>query len=145
MRTVVLRDWDAGSQPWIFADGRSEKVEHFRLIPSASLLFFHPRKQLQIRFDAIPEIHQGTERAEALWPRVQGEARNLYGSVLPPGMEVNHPEEGWELKEPVDIAHFCPISFRVQDMEVLQLNQMKHLRAHFRPEDGEWRGSWLVP
>jgi pyridoxamine 5'-phosphate oxidase len=145
LRTVVLRDLDSENCPWIYADGRSKKLEHFRQLPSASLLFYHPRKQFQLRIDGVPEIHQGSEKARELWSRVEGEARHLYGTVLPPGMAINHPEEGFALQENIDATNFCPISFRPLKMEALQLNKMRHLRAEFYPEGSQWKGSWLVP
>ncbi|TDQ17531.1 pyridoxine/pyridoxamine 5'-phosphate oxidase [Algoriphagus boseongensis] len=145
VRTVVLRKVDQDLNFYIFTDSRSEKIKSLEENPKVALHFYHPQKRVQIRIQSETEIHHQDELAKDLWKRVQGEAQKAYASILPPGKEIENPEQAWDWPDAIDDQNFTVLKFIPQTLEVLQLNGLTHLRLRFSKEGKDWKGTWLVP
>jgi len=111
-------------------------------IPRVSLLFYHPKKQVQVRVKALATLHVADELAEKHWKRVSEKRQSEYKSELDPGVRIEKPELGWETQP--DNAHFSVLKFSPLSIEALQLSKEGHLRIQVELTTG-WQGSWLVP
>ena len=142
IRTVVLRQFTADLEFLAYTDVRSSKVQELLEVPRVSLLFYHPKKQVQVRVQALATIHVEDELAQAQWKRVSEKRRSEYQSKLGPGTRIAAPEAGWESSS--NHSHFSVLKFSPISLEVLQLAREGHLRIQFDLASG-WQGSWLVP
>ena len=142
VRTVVMRQFTADLEFLAYTDVRSSKVQELLEVPRVSLLFYHPKKQVQVRVQALATVHVEDELAQANWKRVSDKRRAEYQSELGPGKRIMHPKDGWESSS--DHSYFSVLKFSPLSLEVLQLSREGHLRAQFDLASG-WEGSWLVP
>ena len=142
VRTVVLRQFTADLEFLVYTDVRSSKVQELLEAPRASLLFYHPKKQVQVRVKALATIHVADERALEHWKRVSENRRVDYQSKLGPGTRIESPTVGWESSS--ELAHFSVLKFSPLSIEVLQLAREGHARIQFDLASG-WQGAWLVP
>lgn len=81
-RTVVLRDTTENFELILFTDARSPKVQQFKKNPVASLLFYHPKKILQIKVQG--KIIQHGKQLTHYWDKVQGRSRKDYTTAPSP-------------------------------------------------------------
>jgi pyridoxamine 5'-phosphate oxidase len=142
VRTVVLRQFTTDLEFLVYTDARSSKVQELLELPRVSLLFYHPKKQVQVRVQALATVHVEDELSQANWKRVPDKRRVEYQSELGPGKRIMHPKDGWESSK--ESAHFSVLKFSPLSLEVLQLSREGHLRIQFDLASG-WEGSWLVP
>ncbi len=143
-RTVALRKIDTQAHLWIYTDYRAEKISHFRQFPQASLLFFDPKKWLQVQINAQVLIHYQDTESQQIWKNISPHARKDYSSMLAPGTalsEGDKPMYGSAEKE----NYFCRLEFIPTHLEILQISREEHQRASFVCLENEWEGSWLVP
>ena len=142
VRTVVMRQFTADLEFLAYTDVRSSKVQELLEVPRVSLLFYHPKKQVQVRVKALATIHVMDELAQEHWKRVPDKRRSEYQSKLDPATRIAAPAAGWESSS--EHSHFSVLKFSPLALEVLQLSREGHLRAQFDLASG-WEGSWLVP
>lgn len=142
VRTVVLRELSSSVEFLVYTDYRTAKVQDLLKIPRVSLLFYHPKKQVQVRVKALATLHVADELAESHWNRVSEKRQSEYKSELVPGTQIENPELGWETQ--VESAYFSVLRFSPLSIEVLQLGREGHLRIQFDLASG-WQGNWLVP
>ncbi|MCE2779192.1 MAG: pyridoxamine 5'-phosphate oxidase family protein [Algoriphagus sp.] len=142
VRTLVLRQFSADLEFLVYTDARSSKVKELLEVPRVSLLFYHPKKQVQVRVHAHATIHVEDELARAHWKRVSDKRRSEYQSKLGPGTRIGSPSAGWESSS--EHSNFSVVKFVPLSIEVLQLDREGHLRIQFDLASG-WKGSWLVP
>ena len=142
VRTVVLRQLSPAMEFLVYTDVRTAKVQDMLITPRVSLLFYHPKKQVQVRVKALATIHVGDERALEHWKRVSENRRVEYQSKLGPGTRIESPTVGWESSS--ELAHFSVLKFSPLSIEVLQLAREGHVRIQFDLASG-WQGAWLVP
>lgn len=142
VRTVVLRQFTADLEFLVYTDVRSSKVQELLKVPRVSLLFYHSKKQVQVRVKALATIHVEDELAQEQWKRVSEKRRSEYQSKLEPGTQITAPEAGWESSP--DHTHFSVLKFSPLSIEVLQLSKTGHLRMQFDLAS-RWQGVWLVP
>ncbi len=142
VRTLVLRQFSTHLEFLVYTDARSSKVKELFDVPRVSLLFYHPKKQVQVRVNAHATIHVEDELAQAHWMRVSDKRRSEYQSKLGPGTRITAPATGWESSS--DRSNFSVVKFAPLSIEVLQLNREGHLRIQFDLTSG-WQGAWLVP
>jgi len=142
VRTVVLRELTSSVEFLVYTDYRTAKVQDLVKIPRVSLLFYHPKKQVQVRVKALATLHVADELAEEHWKRVSEKRQSEYKSELDPGARIEKPELGWETQD--DNAYFSVLKFSPLSIEVLQLGKEGHLRIQFELTSG-WQGNWLVP
>ena len=142
VRTVVLRQFTADLEFLVYTDARSSKVQELLEVPRVSLLFYHPKKQVQLRVQALAKFHVEDELAQAHWKQVSKHRQSEYQSGLASGTRIENPDLGWEIRP--ERTHFSVLKFRPSSIEALQLAREGHLRIQFDLASG-WEGSWLVP
>jgi pyridoxamine 5'-phosphate oxidase len=145
LRYVVLREVDENLDLYIYTDQRSAKVGQIRANPAVSLLFYHPRKNVQIRVDGRAELHHNDELAARHWQKVGEFGRKSYGSKHAPGATINHPTEAYQWPEEIDSTHFTVIKLVPVKLETLQLGRSEHLRAQFDRTPEGWKKVWIAP
>lgn len=142
VRTVVLRQLTSTMEFLVYTDARTAKVQDLLTIPRVSLLFYHPKKQVQVRVKAIATLHVDDVLAQEHWKRVSDNRQSEYQSRLAPGTRIETPNLGLESHS--ESAHFSVLKFSPLSIEVLQLSREGHLRIQFELAAG-WQGTWLVP
>lgn len=141
-RTVVLRKVQSEVELLFYTDIRSSKIEQLLNNTNVSALFYHPKKLLQLKVEGKAEIVNDTEIIASLWSGIPLKSRKDYTSQHAPGSLINNPDEIDYLNEG---NHFCIVRIIPKQIEYLRLKRPNHLRALFRKENGEWKGSFLVP
>jgi 3-hydroxyisobutyrate dehydrogenase len=142
MRVVVLRKAIPESREvWFHTDTRTEKMNDLRANPRCSLLFYHPRKQFQIRVAAIATLHTDDAVADVQWERTALASRRCYcgeetpgaasaemSSGLPPFLRTRQPSVEESMAGRVN---FGVVRCVVQRIEWLLLHHEGHRRAEF--------------
>ena len=144
-RWVVFRKLDNDNRFVIFTDKRSDKYEEIDDNPQCSLLYYHNRQGLQIRFDGKAQLHYQDDLTSKYWPGVKGNGIKSYSTVLSPGTKIEDISEGNQWLEDPDDRYFSIIEFVPDRMDVLQLDRVDMIRAAFNLTDEGWKGSYLVP
>lgn len=153
LRTVILRSVDeAGRTLGFFTDARSPKVAELTQNPRASLLFYDPRCDMQLRLTGTVEIRLGDEAA---WTRAAPPSRRAYLVTAPPGTPSPEPVSGLPADAEGVIpplerleegrVNFALIAFRVEESDMLVLSRAGNRRARFRHGGGREQAEWLVP
>ena len=140
-RTVVLRDATDDFDLIIYSDNRSNKVQQLDKNSKASLLFYHPKKLLQIKVEGHVELVRSGKAYENYWSRVQGVSQKDYITKHAPGTPIDQPDLV-DYKE--DEHHFCVLKLIPETLEYLQLSRPNHIRARF-DESNDWEGHYLNP
>jgi len=143
VRTVVLRKVNENLHFFIFTDYRSEKCSDLKVNPNATLHYYHPKKQVQIRIKAETKLHFQNEWAAEFWKTIPSHRRSEYTGAQAPGTPISNHKEGWM---EVDSEHhfFTVLEFIPLEIEILQLRKEGHLRVLFS-KGSDWEGTWLVP
>ncbi|HMO39548.1 MAG TPA: hypothetical protein PKC76_16210 [Saprospiraceae bacterium] len=157
LRTVVLRKADMQQRTlWFYSDWRAAKMAHLQEeFAQLSCLFYHPRKQVQVRLAGQVQLHHKDEIARACWQQVPVRSRKSYAAVLPPGTPTSacteglpegwHPEMDIAATESA-FAHFAVIVCYVDWMDCLHLHPEGHQRARFEwSAEGRLQAQWLIP
>lgn len=140
-RTVVLRDSTANFELVIYTDERSDKVQQLKENPNSSLLFYHPKKLMQIKVEGIIKIINSGEDYNNYWSKVQGKSQSDFTTQKAPGTLIDNPNQV-NYKE--DEHHFCILKLVPKCIEYLQLRRSHHIRARFNSEQN-WKGQFLNP
>ena len=127
-RTVVLRQMLDAHTLRIYTDARSEKINHLKAIPEASLLFYHPKKQLQIVAQTEVKVLSEGAEWEDCWRRVPEYMQKDYQSLLSPGSEMDWHKEGHPQDPTLGNQFFRVIDLRVTSLDVLKLKREGHRR-----------------
>ncbi|QDK79380.1 pyridoxamine 5'-phosphate oxidase [Spirosoma sp. KCTC 42546] len=154
-RMVVLRRADAEHKyVWFYTDARSEKVLQLEAFPTATLLLWDSKLQIQLRLIVETRLHTNDYVADDHWEKLWAGGRKSYLSEQIPGTEQSHPYPGF----PENLAgnlpsveeseagrkNFAVIECRVLAMEYLCLNRTGQTRACFQYEP-ESKMVWLAP
>lgn len=142
LRTVVLRKITPSLDFLVFTDSRSSKVKEMKETPRASLLFYHPKKQVQVRVKTTVSLHSEDELAKSYWAQLPEHRKSEYRSALAPGTPIDIPQEGWEETEMQNF--FSVLKFTPLSIDLLQLSKEGHLRLQF-DLTSNWQGTWLTP
>lgn len=155
LRTVVLRKVDVAHRRLIFyTDIRSAKGTHLRQHPQLTCLFYHPKKQLQIRTEGTVHLHHQDELATLHWDHIPIFGRKTYAALQAPGTPIDGATDGlpdfWNnemdvIKSEYAFANFAVIICTVEKMEGLLLHSEGHQRAQFTWAKGQWQSTWLIP
>lgn len=140
-RTVVLRDTTADFELVMYTDDRSDKINQFELNPKVSLLFYHPKKLLQVKVEGKVKMIRSGKEYESYWSKVQGKSQKDFMTKNPPGTPLDNPDQV-DYKE--DEHHFCLLKLVPEHLEFLQLKRPNHIRARFDKSNG-WKGQFLNP
>ena len=140
-RTVVLRDATKDFELILFTDARSPKIKQFEAHPAASLLFYHPKKMLQLKVQGEIKIIRSGKQLADYWDKIQGKSRKDYTTQSAPSQTIKNPDHVDYL---TDDNHFCVLKLVPNSIEYLQLKRPNHIRAIFY-ETNNWEGEFLVP
>lgn len=135
-RWVVHRGIDTKGCIVLYTDSRSPKVAQIDLVPQGQLLYYHPRKRLQIRIDTIIEIDTCSEDYKKHKARL-GDRVIDYSTSLAPGTVAEDYSQTAEV-------HFAVMRCMPMRYDVLVLGK-PHQRAEYTCINGKWEGKWLVP
>jgi len=144
-RTIILRSILPSKEMLIFTDYRTPKVQEIKQQPQVSLLFYHPRRKLQIRFKAIATIHHQDALCLQEWSKLSDHGKKDYQTTLPPGSDL--PQKRLEEIHNTEIGSnfFSIISLQPISIDALQLSRSGHQRMIGQMENGEWTGSKVMP
>ena len=143
VRTVVLRKVSEELHFFVYTDYRSEKCSDLKSNPNATLHFYHPKKQVQIRIKTLATLHFKDEMAKEIWKTIPEQRRSEYTGAQAPGTSISSPQKGWNRGD-LENHFFTVLEMVPIEIEVLQLQREGHLRVLFAKEK-DWEGTWLVP
>jgi small-conductance mechanosensitive channel len=137
LRTVILREIDAKNHIWYYSDSRAPKVTHIQNHPESSILFYHPKKMLQIRMNGISVVHfSGSAYEKHLQIALQNPKDYQHNNA--PGTEL--------MAEKTDSGfHFCTIQFIPKTLDILLLGREKHTRAIYKVNGKKVVGRFVNP
>lgn len=142
LRTVVLRKVTEDFKLRIYTDSRSHKVGQLKINPIASLLFYHPKKLLQIKISGSTKRITDLGKLQRYYSGVQPKSRKDYTTMKAPGSELSNPDEVDYLE---DENYFTILEFDPQHLEFLQLKRPNHIRIAFSKNGDEWDGRFINP
>ncbi len=155
LRTVILRKTDVQNRTLLlFSDFRAAKVTHLQQFAQLSCLFYHPRRQFQIRVQGVAKVHHKDDVAQAQWSNIPVIGRKNYASELAPGTKVESYTDGtpdfWHNEMDLSeteyaFENFAVIICQVDSIDGLYLHSEGHRRAQFDWKNEDWEGSWLIP
>ena len=154
-RMVVLRQVDSlRKYVWFHTDARAEKVIQIETFPTATLLFWDDKRQLQLRLTVETRLHTDDYVADEHWQKLWVGGRKNYLSEYAPGSEQAAPYPGFPEHLGEDLPseeaseagrkNFAVIECRVLAMEYLHLSRSGQTRARFQYEPVS-RMVWLAP
>ncbi len=144
-RTVVLRRVLPKQELLIFTDYRSSKIQEIKQQNQVSLLFYHPRLQQQVRFQAAATIHHQDALCLTEWNKLSDHGKNDYQTTLAPGTDLSHYEEKPTHNPSFGSDFFSIISLKPKNMDLLQLGRGGHKRMIGEFANGEWTGRRVMP
>jgi len=140
-RTVVLRDTTTDFELIFYTDLRSNKIGDFKTNPNASVLFYHPKKRLQIQVKGEMKLITSGKTYEDYWSRIQGASKKDFSTEKAPGSIITNPED---VEYAENENFFCVLKLVPSEIEYLQLKSPNRVRALFTKEDN-WEGCFLNP
>ncbi|MCW5728418.1 pyridoxamine 5'-phosphate oxidase family protein [Parvibaculum sp.] len=155
VRTVILRNFDRQARMLeLFTDARSAKVAELAREPRASMMFYDPRRDVQLRLTgkAVPLTGPA---AEAAWTAAGLPSRRAYLAVAAPGTASDSPTSGLppEVEGMIPSAdrleegrvNFALIRFGFDEADLVVLSRSGHRRARIRWPADVQTVEWLVP
>lgn len=142
LRTVVLRQVTEDFKLRIYTDNRSQKVSQIEKNNTASLLFYHPKKLLQIKITGEARQITDQEELKRYYSGVQPSARKDYSTVQSPGSELSNPDNVAYLQ---DKNYFTILEINPLSLEFLQLKRPNHIRAEYQKNEKGWEGQFINP
>ncbi len=142
LRTVVLRQVTDEGYFRIYTDGRSDKIAQINNHPYVTLLWYHPKKLMQISITGKAHIITDSNELQKYWSGVQPSSRKDYTTVKAPGSEISNPDEVSYLDQG---NFFTILEIRPETMEYLELKRPNHIRIAFTKEDDSWEGTFINP
>ena len=139
-RMVALRNYDSKTKKFtIYTDSRSQKVSDLNQQQKAQLIFYHPKKRLQILVDVqLITIDSPQE----LFNNLPAIAQKDYTSISPPRTHMESPDG---IVYEKDKNFFTRLILKAEEIEMLQLNSIQHYRAHFKTTARGWKNTFLIP
>jgi len=122
----------------IYTDSRSPKVSQIKKDNRVSLLYYHPKKKLQIRINALGELLDEGELYDTHFKKVQNHPKD-YSTLLAPGSVLDG-----QLQYGSDI-NFTLLVIKPILWDILELGKKRHYRVRYELEDNKWKGKVLVP
>ena len=140
MRTVVLRRADRIAN-WLefHTDIQTNKVSSLKKNNFAGLHFWIPKAKFQIRALVVVDILTGS-KVEDQWNKVPTQSRISYGSIPPPGVEINTPFSYQKIAQQ-DI--FAVLRCNIIELDLLYLGP-SHQRALYKIGDTSI-STWVAP
>jgi pyridoxine/pyridoxamine 5'-phosphate oxidase len=136
---VVLRDFNSKDISFtIYTDSRSQKLQELDQDKRAQLLFYDPKRMLQI---IVSVVLLENVNEDKIYNDIPEQSKKDYSSMITPGSEIKSPDK---LRFNFSKGYFSKLIFKAETIEYLRLKRPNHLRAFFKIEDN-WKGTFLVP
>ncbi len=141
-RMVVNRKVDQDLTVFVFTDSRTAKVQQLQQNNKASMVFYHPKKRMQIRMKGtvvlINETHP--DYTSYLNQLKQSPSLRDYTTLQPPGSSLTTPNvlHGTTL-------YFMALLFKPLLLDILLLDREGHNRCTYTRRGTEWIEQRLVP
>jgi len=156
LRTIVLRNADSEIHRLFFhTDQRSAKVSDLLDNPILSWLFYHPKRQIQLRISSEIKIHLEDETSKYFWDKGSTNSLKGYTGPYAPGtLLINYShnvKDGLLDKTPErheiesGYKNFTIIEALVTEIEYLRLGRNGHKRIEFSLKNREWVACWVAP
>lgn len=156
LRIVILRKFDKKARILVcHTDKRAEKTRELIKNNNICWLFYHPKKQIQLRILGRGKLHSDDNFADEGWNESRLTSRLNYCSEFPPGMPVDKPSSGVSdllLNKAPTLANtragrknFASISCRIYSMDWLKLSALGNTRARFVWEKNKLHAEWVIP
>jgi pyridoxine/pyridoxamine 5'-phosphate oxidase len=142
LRTVVLRKVSEELNLIFYTDRRSKKLVHIKENNKVSVLFYHPKKLLQLKVEGLATIVKDGKTLQKYWSGVQPNSRKDYTTSIAPGSTIANPDAVEYLGNE---NHFCILEIEPFKIEYLKLRRPNHLRIHYSKNSMDWEGEFLVP
>jgi pyridoxine/pyridoxamine 5'-phosphate oxidase len=143
LRTIRIRDFDPQNMRLTFyTDSRSKKILHIKENNKVSLLFYHPKKLLQLRLEGLAIRERDEDILYGLWERIGEKSQLDYRTSIAPGTEIQNPDKIEYVKERSYFAAVYILPFKI---ELVQLKRPNHIRIRFSKREGDWKSDYLVP
>lgn len=145
-RTVVLRGIDPVTrQLRLHTDARAGKVAELEAEPRATLMFYDPGAQLQLRLAGRATLHRDDALADDAWAASRDFSRMCYAIEPAPGRAIAAPPAA-PLDSQAGRPHFCAVILHLHTLESLHLAAGGHRRARFAWDQASTpTATWLVP
>lgn len=143
LRTVVLRNVNKELTLSIFTDRRSRKVTHIKEHNKVCVLFYCPKRLIQVKIDAFAYMERDPKVLQKIWDKMADDSKKDYITLKEPGEKIPEPSklEYLDTSQNFSVMHMDPYK-----VEFLQLKRPDHLRIQFSlNERGTWDSSFLVP
>ena len=142
LRTVVLRKITKDFTLTFYTDARSKKITHIKDNNRVSLLFYHPKKLLQLQIEGVATIIDDKTKLKDSWNGVQPNSKKDYTTYRAPGSPIDNPDNVSYLE---DENYFCQVEITPLIIEYLRLKRPNHLRIRYSKTNTDWEGQILVP
>ena len=142
LRTIVSRHVSDDFKLRFYTDKRSKKILHIKENNKVSVLFYEPKKLLQVKVEGLASIIKDESVLKKYWSGVQPKSRKDYTTTSAPGSDIANPDQIEYLD---DENYFCIVEIEPFKIEYLKLKRPNHLRIRFSRSAGEWSGEFLVP
>lgn len=139
VRLVVLRNYHSENDLFtIYTDARTPKIRALASNPTAELLFYDPKKLVQIRVTTRC-IEQKSD--EQIFKQQHVGAQKDYTTTVAPGTVIKQ----MDALTYSDSHHFRILVFKATKIDYLRLKRPNHQRAVFNFFDEQWKGSFVAP
>lgn len=142
LRLVALRNVSEDLKLTFFTDKRSKKVVHIKENPRVTLLFYSPKKLLQLRIEGMASINSDQFQIQKTWEGIGDEAKKDYQTLTAPGTALAHPDSLEYLKEG---DFFSIVDIEPFRIEYLMLDPERHIKVKFNKNGDTWSKEYLVP
>jgi pyridoxamine 5'-phosphate oxidase len=157
MRTVILRQFSLPDRVLVcHTDSRAPKVKEIEDCNNATWLFYHPKKQIQLRMSGKASLHTDDKFADDQWAGSKITSRLNYCATEPPGTPVDSPMSGLPdfllNKVPTVLntgkgrKYFMAVAGKILSIDWLELRIVGNRRALFTWDDVDCLSvTWLIP
>lgn len=142
---LVLRKVTEKNGLLLFTDVRSAKISHIRTNDKAALLFWDPKRKVQLSVSVKIRQLDDQERIKRYESGVKGKARESYTTVHAPGTAISHPDDAAKFHDFDEENFFTVLQCDVLNLTALQLGRDRHLRLFCENNPDGWECSWVVP
>ncbi|MEL6781891.1 MAG: pyridoxamine 5'-phosphate oxidase family protein [Pseudomonadota bacterium] len=143
-RVIVLRRFEAETREAIFfTDRRARKVSAIQHTPHAEIVFFDPKRMLQIRTSGSVRLEVGGQAWRADFAKLPERSLADYSTIDAPGCAMEHPEPRRDLS--LAEQNFARLIVKADRIDCLELSRQGHRRAVFDWRSGEPVREWVAP
>lgn len=139
-RNVIIRDFQISENRLrIYTHGLSAKVEELNKNPKCSLLWYHPKKKIQIQFYANAQIIDNEKILQSVFSNVSDHSKKDYYGPKP-GLDYLKNKDEAHHKN-----HFCIIDFKISRYILLKLDPEEHLKLEYASSGIDFTEKRLIP